>query len=392
MVRSSRTAALTLNVSMFLVMAGFGVILPILPYFARDMGATPLEMALLTSVFAFTQFIMGPVWGDLSDRYGRRLILIGGMVGYGLSFIMLALSTTVPTLMFARALGGLVSSAAFPVELAIAADSSSPEDRAAAIGTLSASQNLGFIFGPMIGGVLAPLGVFQVFTMSGAAVLITAAATAFVLREPARGPDPERVSMLNLFRSLPRALTGRLGGYLLVTLGATFGGSSVFAMFAFYLMDRIGASAAVTGYVFTSMGIGSAAVQYLAVGRLTRLLGEKNATRLALGTGTIAFAILAAGTTMTVLIIGSLTCGLSLGLLRPVVATALSRRTPYGQGFTMGLNSSFDSLGRMIGPLWAGSMYGYGITIPFWLASAIFALLIAAPRLGPAASAGEQTR
>lgn len=145
-------------------------------------------------------------------------------------------------------------------------------------------------------------------------------------------------------------------------------------MFTYYLMDRIGATAAMTGYMFTAMGTGSAGVQYLLVGPAARFVGMNRVITISLLAGAASFVVIALGGSFWLLLFGSLLNGMALGMLRPMLMTAVSERATHGQGFTMGLLASFDAVGRMIGPMWSGLVYGWSIALPFWSAAAVFTL------------------
>ncbi|MGZ4030930.1 MAG: MFS transporter, partial [Tumebacillaceae bacterium] len=138
---------------MFLVMLGFGIIIPVLPFFAQQIGASPGQLGLLMAVYSLTQFLFAPLWGGLSDRIGRKPVMLIGIFGLALSFFLFAVATQLWMLFAVRILAGLLSSANMPTVMAYVADITTPEQRGRGMGMIGMSIGLGFIFGPAIGGI-----------------------------------------------------------------------------------------------------------------------------------------------------------------------------------------------------------------------------------------------
>ncbi len=138
---------------MFLVMVGFGIIIPVLPFYAEELGASPLELGLLMSVYSLMQFLFSPMWGRISDRIGRKPVLLLGISGLALSFFLMAFASHLWMLFAARIIGGFLSAANMPTVMAYVADITTEENRSKGMGIIGASVGLGFIFGPAIGGI-----------------------------------------------------------------------------------------------------------------------------------------------------------------------------------------------------------------------------------------------
>ncbi|MGD8968349.1 MAG: MFS transporter, partial [Anaerolineae bacterium] len=151
----SRRAIVILSFTLVVVMLGFGMIIPIVPFYIEELGAGGSEMGLLVAASALLEFVFAPLWGSISDRIGRKPVLMIGMVGYGLSSLLLGLSTRLWMLFASRALSGLLSSATLTTALAYVGDSTSEEERGGGMGTLGAAMALGVILGPGLGGWLA---------------------------------------------------------------------------------------------------------------------------------------------------------------------------------------------------------------------------------------------
>ncbi|MFL6562401.1 MAG: MFS transporter, partial [Bacillus sp. (in: firmicutes)] len=151
----SKSALPILFVVMFLVMVGFGIIIPVLPFYAEEIGANPTELGLLMAVYSLMQLIFAPMWGQVSDRIGRKPVMMIGITGLGLSFLIQALSTELWMLFAARIIGGILSSANMPTAMAYVADITTEENRGKGMGIVGAATGLGFVFGPAIGGIFS---------------------------------------------------------------------------------------------------------------------------------------------------------------------------------------------------------------------------------------------
>jgi len=363
-------------------MAGFGITVPILPFMARELGTSPIGVSLLISLFALAQFLSGPVWGSLSDRYGRRRILAAGLAGYSLSFFLAGLSTTLPALIGSRALGGLLSASVFPASQAFIADKTSREDRGPAMAVMGAWINLGFLLGPVIGGALSPLGYRTPMFVAGAVTAATSAFAALGLREP--GEAVSKVEATGERAAAPRgwpspadiraALTSPTSPYLWMTFAVSFSMAGLTALLAYFVIDRLGGASLDAATIFTALGLVGFIAQSLLVGRLIRRFGEH---RLAIG-GTLVSVLglvaLVPATTLAPAVAAVMVAGLGVSLLRPSLTSSVSCLTPLPQGLTMGVQSSLDSLGRMAGPIACGWVYGYGVTLPFLTSATILAL------------------
>jgi len=393
---------LVVYLSIFMAMAGYGITVPIMPFIARDLGASPLGVSLLVSLFALTQFISGPFWGNLSDRYGRKRILVAGLSGYALSFFLAGMSRSLPALIGSRALGGLLSAAMFPSCQALIADMTAPADRGPAMAAMGAWVNLGFLLGPVIGGILAPVGNAVAMTAAGGVVVVTAILAATGLRETGKPYRPQAAAVdepaATAGTARPAAPTGRgwpsladvalavrspIAPYLSLTFAISFGQGALTALLAYFVIDRFGGTARDAATIFTAVGLASFLAQTLLVGRLIRRFGEHRLALAAVAVCTAGFVSLVPATSVPAAVAAAMLTGLGSSILRPCLTSATSLLTPLPQGLTMGLQSSLDSLGRMLGPTIGGWLYGFGVTLPFWSSAAVLAgvgLGVARPR------------
>jgi len=197
-----RRGLLVLFLAIFIVMMGFGIVLPVLQFYARGVGATPLEIGLLATSYAAMQFIFAPLWGAASDRVGRKPVFSVGLLGYAVSFVLFGLAHHVWQLFFARVLGGVLSAATLPTAMAYIGDTTSEERRGGGMGMMGAAMGLGFTIGPGIGGVLGRLNLSLPFFVGAALALVTLALSWGALPEPVRHDSsaerPSRAGRLDL--------------------------------------------------------------------------------------------------------------------------------------------------------------------------------------------------
>src|SRR5699024_4039345 len=168
---------------MFLVMVGFGIIIPVLPFYAEELGASPTELGLLMAVYSFMQFIFAPMWGRISDRIGRKPVILIGIFGLSLSFFIMALSKQLWMLFVARVIGGILSAANMPTVMAYVADITTDEERGKGMRMICAAIGLGLILGPAIGVVFTNISLHIPFYISGIVSFLTMFLVLIVLKE-----------------------------------------------------------------------------------------------------------------------------------------------------------------------------------------------------------------
>ncbi|MBT2683343.1 MFS transporter [Bacillus sp. ISL-37] len=348
---------------MFLVMVGFGIIIPVIPFYAEEIGATPTQLGLLMAVYSLMQFLFAPMWGRISDRIGRKPVIMIGILGLSLSFFLMALSTELWMLFAARIIGGFLSSANMPTVMAYVADITSEEDRGKGMGIIGASVGLGFIFGPAIGGVFSQSSLSTPFYLAGATSLVTFLFVTFVLKESLSAE--QRSNQEKEKNSLLKALNGPLSMLFLLQLFVSLSLAGLEATFAYFAAEKAGLGSVELGYIFMIMGLAGAIVQGGLVGRLTKKLGEGTVIQLGIIISAAGFGLILLtegfGTAALFLTI----FGIGNGLIRPSVSSLLTKKSTTGHGGTTGLLSSFDSLGRIIGPPLGGWLFSIAIGMPY---------------------------
>ncbi|MHA1597124.1 MAG: MFS transporter [Alphaproteobacteria bacterium] len=357
---------LTLFLIVFIDLVGFGLIIPLLPFYAEYFQASPLVVGLVMAVYSLTQFIAAPFWGRTSDRIGRRpvlLITLGGAAG---SYILLGFADTLWMLITARAIGGFMAgniSTAF----AYVADITTPENRAKGMGTVGAAFGLGFIAGPAIGGILAgpdPLNAdFTTPSLVAAGLSLTALVMAFILLKESL-PDEVREKLAETppkkraeqFRdALGKPNVGMLIG---LSFLATFVFAGMETTFAMWSERRFNWGPQQNGYLFAYIGLLVALVQGGLVGRLARRFGEANlivqgAVALAIGMLLIPFS-----DSLGMLLVAMAIIAYGFGVITPSMNSLISLQVgPGEQGGVMGVTRSATTMARVVGPAWAGAMF-----------------------------------
>ncbi len=348
---------------MFFVMVGFGIIIPVLPFYAEEIGATPTELGLLMAVYSLMQLLFAPMWGRISDRIGRKPVIALGIAGLALSFFLMALATQLWMLFAARIIGGFLSSANMPTIMAYVADITSEEDRGKGMGIIGAAIGLGFVFGPAIGGVFSRTSLEMPFYIAGISSLITFLLVLFVLKESlteeARGQHAGKRPPMR------EALNGPSSMLFFLQLFVSLSLSGLEATFAYFAADTAGLGTVELGYIFMIMGLAGAIVQGGLVGRLTKKFGEPFVIQLGVAVSALGFfLILFVDDFLTATIFLSI-FGIGNGVIRPSVAALLTKKATAGYGSATGLLSSFDSLGRIIGPPLGGWLFSIAIGLPY---------------------------
>jgi multidrug resistance protein len=363
---------------------GFGIVIPLLPVYSKAYGASETTMGLLFATFSAMQFLFAPMWGRLSDRIGRRPVLVGGLFGTAASYVLFALSDSLWMLFLSRALAGFLA-ANISTAMAYVADVTTPENRAKGMGLIGAAFGIGFTLGPLMGGELTHISPAAPGWAAAGFSLLAALYAWSQLVEPPRERRQSRVFSLEQVRGALR--DGRVGtpyllSYLFIVAFASF--ESMFTAFGLArfpdvfglsvpveeaTQEQIIAAAPITGRYLAGIGVVSALIQGGLIRRLVPKYGE---TKLAVvGPWFLAagFVVVALAQDWTMVVLGCLLMPIGFGLNNPSVNSLISRAAPSDQqGAYLGLSQSIGSLARMVGPLAAGVAFTtHGPAAPFWL-------------------------
>ena len=361
---------LILFLTLVIVMMGFGMIIPILPFYVKSFGASGSAMGLLMSAYAVMQFIFSPIWGSLSDRYGRKPLLLLGLAGNAFAMALSGLSIELWMLVASRALAGMLSSATLPTAMAFVGDSTAEEDRGGGMGKLGAAMGVGMILGPGLGGWLAEGSLSAPFYL--AAGLSVLAMLLILLFLPESLPPEKRTHNTEnkihgpQFQEMWQALFSPIGILLLLAFLLSFGMTNFESIFGIYALEKFSYGPKEVGTILTVIGIFSSLMQGGLTGPFTKRWGETAVIRASLLGSALGFLVMLTAFNYTTVLITVSIFIISVAMLRPAISSLISRRAgAIGQGTAMGLNNSFMSLGRIIGPLWAGTVFDYHISLPY---------------------------
>src|SRR5256884_2706448 len=353
-----RSPLLVIFITVFIDLVGFGIVIPVLPFYAEGtkFGANPRQVGFLFASYSIMQLVFAPVLGCLSDKYGRRPVLLVSLLGTAAGFLILGFATTLWMLFVGRIIDG-VSGGNISTAQAYIADVTTTENRAKGMGLIGAAFGLGFVFGPAIGGILSRWGINVPFLFAGGLAFANAILLYFSLPETVTRDHPARVSAASGrgWRQLLVALREpRLAYVLAIYFLGIVAFSMMTATFSLFMMFRLGYDAFHNGWVFAFVGIISAVIQGGLIGKLVKRFGEPlliivGALLFSASLVAIPFVTLASGLT-ALLVLGAATA-IGQALSAPSLSSLASKTASAGeQGGVLGVMQSVASLARAVGP------------------------------------------
>ena len=367
---------LILFLVVFIDLVGFGIVIPLLPFYAEHYNASPDVVVLVLATYSLFQFFAGPLWGRLSDRIGRRPVLIITLAGAALSYVGLAFAETLLMLFIVRAFGGIMAGN-IGTAFAYIADITTEENRAKGMGIVGAAFGLGFIAGPAIGGILAgsdpATADFRTPALAAAALSVVALVLAIVrlkesLSDEVRtkiAAEPPASRWTEFLSSLKQP---QLGLLIVISFLSVFVFAGMETTFAMWSRRTFGWGPEQNGYLFAFVGLVSAAIQGGLAGRLSKKFGERlmiisGGLLLALGLGLVP---LSANIPMLVLAMGILALGFAV--MSPALNSLISKAAKdTEQGGVFGVTRSATTMARVVGPAWAGVLFAHiGLDWPYY--------------------------
>lgn len=376
----NRSPLLIIFITVFIDLIGFGIVIPVLPLYAQKFGASETVIGLLLAIYSVMQFVFAPILGKLSDRVGRRPVLLVSLIGTSIGFLTMGLAGTLWLLFVARIIDGITGGNISTAQAYIA-DVTPPEERSKRMGLIGAAFGLGFIFGPFLGGVLSKVSLAAPFYFAAGLAAANALALYFFLPESLSAENRNlasgRVSIQQVFKE---SGSWQLGAVFATYFFATIAFAMLTATYALFTSERFHLDEAHNGYIFASQGVIGVIIQGGLLGRLIKMVGEKPLT--IIGTALMAasmFAIPMSDSIKTLLITSA---GIAVGnsFVTPVLNGLASKYVNAAwQGRVLGALQSAASLARIIGPGLGGWLLmqdahqhasRYGIT-PFWVSGVI---------------------
>ncbi|MBC5810979.1 MAG: MFS transporter [Candidatus Eremiobacteraeota bacterium] len=363
----------------FIDILGFSILIPILPYYVLHFGAPDWQVGALFATFAFCQFIGGPIWGNVSDRIGRKAVLIISQIGATIGWAMLAFAPTLFWVFVARVIEGF-SGGNISVTQAYVADRVEPEQRPRAFAYVGAAFSAGLVFGPAAGGLLLEhFGYATPFLLAAGLQVVTLLLTIFFLPETvaAHSKKQETATFRDILRYFREP---RIAPTLAQKLAYSLGLYAWFAAFALFLKAVLHFGPTSTSYAFSAFGVISVVMQLFAVGRIvggaTTGLGVRRASNLGFFLGCLFFVIVPFVSSFTALMLTMLLFSATLALSNATLPELLTAAVPeHVRGTVLGVGSSLESISGSImpivstailavyGPSWAGALSAFFVFI-----------------------------
>jgi DHA1 family tetracycline resistance protein-like MFS transporter len=365
----------------FIDLMGFGIVIPLLPLYADRYHPSPAVFGLLMAAYSLMQFVFTPVLGRLSDRFGRRPILLLSLAGTVCGYVLFGLQHSLLLLFLSRIVGGLMGANVATAQ-AVIADITKPQERAKGMGLIGAAFGLGFIFGPAIGGATVRLGEAAPGLFAAGLSLTALVVAALFLpetwpRERRTMPKPVRRGWFSLNRLAVALRHPQIGLLLVIYLLATFAFANFESTFALTLEKRLNLDASHVMWLFVFVGVLAAVIQGGLIGRLVKRYGERRlifAGALFLVPG---YFLLPLAHSVPALILVLPLLALGAGLTNPSLSSLVSRlATADEQGGILGVYQSMASMARILGPFWGVFAFErFGMNSPYWTAAGVAAVV-----------------
>ncbi|KXH87121.1 MFS transporter [Sporosarcina sp. HYO08] len=369
MEREQQRKMIILMVNMFIAIGSFGIIIPILPAYLLSIGQAGTAAGLMIAIFAGAQFVMSPIAGRWTDRYGRRIMIIVGLSILAISMFVFYFSDSIAVLYLSRIIGGIGAALLVPAIFAYVADITTLEQRAKGNSYISASMSLGIVVGPGIGGFLADYGL-KVPLLVSAIVGVFAVIFSAVMLEESMDKGTVTVSddkPTPMAKEIAQSFSKPYFIPLFIALVMSFGLMAYESVLGLFVDNQFGASPKDIAIMVTSTGIISVIIQLLAVDWIVRRFGELAVLSIFLCVAALGFLVSIFAPSYVLFFIITMIIFLSTSILRPVLTTLVSKLAGNEQGFAMGMNNAYMSIGNVLGPLFAGLLYDVHISLPFLL-------------------------
>ena len=374
-IKEQKAILIILLSNIFIPFLGIGLIIPVMPSFMNMMNLTGQTMGYLMAAFAVAQLLISPIAGRWVDLYGRKKIIIIGLFLFGISELIFGLGINVSMLYLSRILGGVSAAFIMPGVTAYVSDITTIQERPKVMGYVSAAISTGFIIGPGIGGFIAEYGIRVPFFFAAAIALLACISSIFILKEPLTKAQLAEVSantkQSSFIGDLKKSLNPHYFIAFIIVFVLAFGLSAYETVFSLFSDHKFGFTPQDIATIITISAIFGVVVQVFMFGKLVEILGEKKLIQYCLITGAIlAVASVFISSFLAVLVV---TCFIFLAfdLLRPALTTALSKSAGKEQGFVAGMNSTYTSLGTIIGPTIGGILFDIDINYPYLFAAII---------------------
>ena len=363
-----RKKIIVLMINMFIAIGSFGIIIPILPAYLVSIGEGGMAAGLMIAIFAGAQFVMSPIAGKWADQIGRRKMIIAGLSGLTISMFVFYFSDSIWVLYSSRVIGGVGAALLIPAIFAYVADITTMDQRAKGNSYISAAMSLGIVIGPGIGGFLADFDLKLPLLVSALVSLVSVIFSVIVLKESREEVNADMVvDQEPMMKKLAQSVHKPYFIPLVITLVMSFGLMAYESVLGLFVDNQFGATPKEIAVMITSTGIVSVVMQLLVVDRLVRRFGEGVILNVFIAVTAVCFFLSLFASTYVLFFMITLVVFLATSILRPVLNTLISKLAGNEQGFAMGMNNAYMSIGNVVGPLLAGVLYDVDILYPFML-------------------------
>ncbi|AWM17540.1 multidrug efflux MFS transporter Bmr [Bacillus inaquosorum] len=361
--------------NLFIAFLGIGLVIPVTPTIMNELHLSGTAVGYMVACFAVTQLIVSPIGGRWVDRFGRKIMIVIGLLFFSVSEFLFGIGKTVEILFISRMLGGISAAFIMPGVTAFIADITTIKTRPKALGYMSAAISTGFIIGPGIGGFLAEIHSRLPFFFAAAFALLAAILSMLTLREPERNPENQDIKGQKT--GFKRIFAPMYFIAFLIILISSFGLASFESLFALFVDHKYGFTASDIAVMITGGAIVGAITQVVLFDRFTRWFGEIHLIRYSLILSTsLVFLMTIVNSYVSILLV-TVTVFVGFDLMRPAVTTYLSKIAGNEQGFAGGMNSMFTSIGNVFGPIIGGMLFDIDVNYPFYFATVALAIGIA---------------
>ncbi|MFD1929037.1 MFS transporter [Sporosarcina siberiensis] len=372
--RANKFALYVLMFNMFIAMSGIGLIIPIMPQYLDTFGVAGQTLGFLIATFSLAQFIFSPLAGDLSDKHGRKKLIIFGLIVFGISQLTFGISTELWMLYVSRFFSGLGSAFIIPPMMAFVADITTYEERGKGMGLLGASMSLGFMIGPAIGGFFSRISLEFPFYVATTAALVAATISYFALPNPPPKVTTEPATIVkreNLFKQMKRSTRTSYFVILIVMFVFSFGLANFQSTISIYVDKKYFYTPTQIAIIITAGGFVGVIAQTFIINKLFKRFGEMRVILVNLVIAAFAMiGILFVHMFWSILLVSAIFFT-ATSLLRPAVNTLVSKLAGNEQGFAAGMMTAYMSLGNMIGPALAGTLFDINMSFPYIIGTVI---------------------
>lgn len=369
---NSKLVLYLLMFNMFITMGGLGIIVPVMPAYLDTFHAGGQIYGFLIATFSFAQFILSPIVGNLSDKYGRKQFIILGLVIFGISLLLFGVAEALWVLFASRLLSGIGAAFVMPTILAYVGDITTLEERGKGMSLIGAAISLGFTIGPGIGGGLSGINLSFPFYFAGAIALVTAIISYFVLpnvqNNTAASMGQPRT---NIIKQLKKSIKVPYFILLIVVFTFSFGIANYQATMSLYLDDKFDYTPLLISIIFMIGGFAGVILQLFMMNRLFNRFGELKIILFNLVMAAVSLFLLIYVDKYFIILTVACLNTIAATFIRPAVNTAISKMAGEEQGFAAGMNNAYMSLGNMVGPICAGTLYDWHMDSPYIFGSLV---------------------